>query len=325
MKILIIGAAGAVGKRLIPQLLASGHEVLAATRTPAKADSLRAAGAQPVILDLLDRAAVINTVISAQPDVLVHQGTSLARVRNLKHFDDEFEVTNRLRATGTEYLLEAARAARTPRFIAQSYTGWPNERSGGRVKTEADPFDSHPLESMRQSMAAIQKLEELVLGAGDLTGIVLRYGNFYGPGTSVAPDGEIVEAVRQRKLPIIGTGAGIWSWIHIDDVARATQLAIEGAPAGIYNIVDDEPAEVAVWLPYLAQVIGAKPPRRVPEWLGRLVAGEALVSMMTKIRGSSNAKAKRVLNWQPLYASWRDGFVRGLNATRTVNKMMVGK
>ncbi|HZQ55212.1 MAG TPA: NAD(P)-dependent oxidoreductase [Bryobacteraceae bacterium] len=325
MKIFVVGAAGAVGKRLIPQLLASGREVIAATRTPAKADNLRALGAQPVILDLLDRAAVLNTVISVQPDVLVHQGTSLARVHNLKHFDDRFEMTNRLRTTGTEYLLEAARAAGTRRFIAQSYTGWPNERSGGRVKTETDPFDSNPPGSMRRSLAAIQKLEELVLGAGNLTGIVLRYGNFYGPGTSVAPDGEIVEAVRQRKLPIIGSGAGIWSWIHIDDVVRATLLAIEGAPAGIYNIVDDDPAEVSVWLPYLAQAIGAKPPRRVPEWLGRLVAGEAVVSMMTKIRGASNATAKRVLNWQPLYPTWREGFVRGLNARRTVNKMMVGK
>lgn len=325
MKVLIVGAAGAAGKRLIPQLLASGHEVIAATRTSAKADSLRAGGAQPVILDLLDRAAVLNAVTSAQPDVLVHQGTSLAKVRSLKHFDDEFEMTNRLRVTGTEYLLEAARAAGTQRFIAQSYTGWPNERSGGRVKTETDPFDANSPQSMRRSLAAIQRLEELVLGAASLTGIVLRYGNFYGPGTSVAPDGEIVEAVRQRKLPIIGTGAGIWSWIHIDDVARATLLAIEGAPAGTYNIVDDDPAEVSVWLPYLAQAIGAKPPRRVPEWLGRLAAGDALVSMMTKIRGSSNAKAKRVLNWQLLYASWRDGFVRGLNGTPTVNKMMVGK
>jgi nucleoside-diphosphate-sugar epimerase len=233
-------------------------------------------------------------------------------MHSLKKFDLEFEMTNRLRVEGTENLIAAARAAGTQRFVAQSYTGWPNARSGARVKTEADPLDANPPKTMSRTLDAIRRLEEMLSSATDLTGVILRYGAFYGPGTGIARGGEIVEAVRRRKFPIIGNGAGVWSWAHIDDCARATHLAAEGGPGGIYNIVDDDPAEVSVWLPCLAQAIGAKPPYRLPEWLGRLAIGDSGVSMMTKIRGSSNAKVKRLLGWQPIYASWRDGFRHGL-------------
>ncbi|MGI8743302.1 MAG: NAD-dependent epimerase/dehydratase family protein [Bryobacteraceae bacterium] len=311
MKIFLAGATGALGKRLLPQLVTRGHHIIATTRTPAKADALRMAGAEPAVFDALDREAVMKAVASARPDVVVHQMTALANVRNYKKFDKEFTLTNRLRTEGTEYLLTAARAAGVRRFLAQSYTGWPNVRSGGRVKTEQDPLDPNPPKAMQQSLQAIRQLEAMVSGASDVTGIVLRYGSFYGPGTSLGPAGEIVELVRQRKFPIVGGGAGVWSFIHIDDASSATRIAIEGGPAGIYNIVDDEPAEVSVWLPDLARVLGAKPPRHLPAWLGRLVIGETVVSMMTSVRGSSNSKAKQMLNWQPGYASWRDGFRGG--------------
>ncbi len=312
MKIFLAGATGAVGKRLLPLLVSDGHQVSASTRTRSKMDGVRAAGADPVIVDALDRDAVMKTIMAVRPDVIVHQMTALASIRSLKNFDEEFALTNRLRTEGTEYLLAAARAVGAHRFIAQSYTGWPNIREGGRVKTEDDPLDPHPPQAMRQTLDAIRQLETIVSGASATTGIILRYGSFYGPGTSVALNGEIVGLVRQRKFPIFGDGAGVWSFTHIDDAANATRLAIERGPSGIYNIVDDEPAEVSVWLPELARAVGAKPPYHVPTWLGRLVIGDAGMSMMTAVRGSSNAKAKRVLGWQPIYSSWRDGFHSGL-------------
>jgi 2-alkyl-3-oxoalkanoate reductase len=314
MKIFLAGATGALGKRLVPLLVKGGHQVVAATRSSGKTDTLRAAGAEPVVVDALDRDAVIKAVVSARPDVVVHQMTALASVRSLKKFDEEFALTNRLRTEGTEHLLAAARSAGTRSFIAQSYTGWPNIREGGRVKTENDPLDPNPPKTMRRTLDAIRQLETMVSSESRMTGIVLRYGGFYGPGTSLAPGGDVVEMVRQRKFPVIGNGAGVWSFIHIDDAANATRLAIERGASGIYNIVDDEPAEVSTWLPDLARAIGAKPPYHLPTWLGWLGAGEAGVSMMTRVRGSSNAKAKLALNWQPSYASWRDGFRRGFSA-----------
>ena len=235
-------------------------------------------------------------------------------MRSLKRFDDEFAVTNRLRTEGTSHLVAAATVAGARKIVAQSYTGWPNQRQGGRVKTEADPLDSDPPSTMTRTLDAIQTLEHIVLHADALNGIVVRYGSLYGPGTSISCKGEIVEMVRQRKFPLVGNGAGVWSFIHVDDAARATQLAIERGAPGLYNIVDDEPAEVSEWLPELARAVGARPPVRLPAWIGRFAIGEAGVSMMTKIRGSSNAKAKRALGWQPEYASWRDGFRRGLSA-----------
>jgi nucleoside-diphosphate-sugar epimerase len=296
----------------MPLLLAQGHQVVGMTRSPDKAQHLREAGAEAVVADGLDRTAVIDAVVRAKPEVIVHQMTGLAKLASLKNFDDEFALTNQLRTTGTDYLLEAARAAGTRRLVVQSYGNWNYERAGGAIKTEDDRMDPSPPAAMRRTMAAIRYLESTVLGASGLEGVVLRYGSLYGPGTSVAPGGAIVAAIRKRQFPIVGSGAGVWSFAQVEDVASATLAAIERGAPGTYNICDDEPAPVAVWLPELAAAVGAKPPWHVPVWLGRLFIGEAGVSMMTLIRGASNARAKRELSWQPKYASWRDGFRHGL-------------
>ncbi len=314
MRIFLAGATGVIGKRLVPMLISGGHHVIAATRTPDKVTGLRALGAEPVVVDALDRAVVMKAIASARPDVIVHQMTALARMGNLKNLDKEFALTNKLRTEGTEYLLAAAREVGVRKFVAQSYTGWPNIREGGRIKTEDDPLDPNPPQAMRRTLAAIGQLEAIVARATGLSGIVLRYGSFYGPGTAIALDGVIVEMVRQRKFPIVGGGGGVWSFVHIDDAASATRLAIEQGPAGIFNIVDDEPAEVAVWLPELARAVGGKPPYHLPTWLGRVMIGESGVSMMTQVRGSSNAKAKQMLGWRLRFPTWREGFRQGLNA-----------
>jgi nucleoside-diphosphate-sugar epimerase len=308
MKIFVAGATGLVGKRLVPLLLQAGHRVVGTTRTAGKMADLWDIGAQPVVVDALDRDAIRRAVVEAKPDVVVHQLTDLSRMRNIKHLDKEMATTNRLRTEGTDHLLAAAREAGAQRFVAQSYSGWPNARTGGSVKTEDDALDSDPPKTMKKTLDAIRYLEAAVAGATDISGIVLRYGSFYGPGTAFGEGGEILKAVRQRQFPVVGGGAGVWSFVHIDDVAHATLLAIEGAQTGVYNIVDDEPARVSVWLPELAEAVGAAAPYRIPAWLGRLLIGEAGVTMMTEARGSSNAKAKKLLNWQPRYGSWRAGF-----------------
>ncbi len=312
MRVFVAGATGAVGKRLIPVLMAAGHQVVATTRSPAKTIGLRSAGAEPVVVDGLDRDAVVAAIESARPDVVVHEMTALSSMRSLRNFDEEFAVTNRLRTEGTEYLVEGARAAGARKVVVQSYAGWPSVREGSRMTTEEDPFDPAPPRTMTRTLDALRRLESIVAGASGMTGVVLRYGSLYGPGTSTAPGGEIVEAVRRRKFPVVGDGRGVWSFLHVDDAASATLLAIERGEPGVYNVVDDEPAEVREWLPDLARAIGANPPRRVPAWLGRLIIGEAGLFMMTKIRGASNAKAKRMLGWRLAYPSWRDGFRRGL-------------
>lgn len=312
MKIFLAGATGALGRCLVPLMVAKGYQVIAMTRSAEKAEALRNAGTEPVVADGLDREAVLRVVAGSKPELVIHQMTSLTGVMSFKKLDEEFVATNRLRTTGTDILLEAARAAGARRFIAQSYGGWPYERAGGPAKTEEEPLDPHPPAAMTQTLAAIRHLESAVLSAPGLEGIVLRYGSFYGPGTYVAEDGFILELVRRRKLPIIGNGAGVWSFLHVDDAAGATTAAIERGAPGIYNVADDEPAPVAVWLPELAKILGAKPPRHIPVWLGRLAAGEPGVSMFTRIRGAVNAKAKRELAWRLLYPSWREGFRRGL-------------
>jgi nucleoside-diphosphate-sugar epimerase len=314
MRIFIAGATGAIGKRLVPLLRANGHEVVGTTRSRAKAGDLRALSAEPVVLDILDADAVGRAVSEAEPDVVVHEATALSDLSNLRNLDDAFEQTNRLRTVGTDNLLAAAKASGATKFVAQSFAGWPYAKEGSAVKDEQAPLDPSPLPTAAQSMAAIRHLEEAVVRAEPIEGIALRYGGFYGPGTSLVEGGEHVEAIRKRKFPVVGNGAGIWSFVHIDDAAGATLAAIERGRRGLYNIVDDEPAATAEWLPYLAEVLGAKPPRHVPEWLGRLVAGEQLVSMMTEARGASNAKAKRELGWRLVYPSWRQGFVHGLVA-----------
>jgi nucleoside-diphosphate-sugar epimerase len=309
MKVFVAGATGAVGARLIPALVAAGHSAVGMTRTAEKADAIRAAGAESVVADALVREAVMAAVLSAEPDVVVHQLTALPSRFDTRKFDRIFETTNRLRTEGTDHLLEAARATGARRFVAQSFAGWPYARTGGTVKTEEDPLDPDPPESMRRTLDAIRRLEAAVLAAEDIEGIVLRYGGFYGPGTGL---GAMLDEVRRRRFPIVGKGTGVWSFVHVDDVASATLAAVERGAPGIYNIVDDEPAPVSEWLPYLAESIGAKPPRRLPAFLGRLAAGEAGLSLMTRSSGASNAKAKQELGWQPKYASWREGFRSGL-------------
>ena len=303
MRVFVTGATGALGQHLVPGLVAAGHEVTATTRTPGKAERLRAAGATPTVLDGLDRAAVIAAVRDAGPEVIVHQMTALADMRSLRNTDQVFAATNELRTGGTDNLLAAAAEAGTRRVIAQSYTGWPNERSGGLVKTEDDPLDSRVVPSAARTLAAIRHVEETVpLKAPE--GIVLRYGSFYGPGASQV----LLDFLRKRQLPVIGGGTGIWSFIEITDAAAATIAAVDRGAPGIYNVVDSDPAPVSDWLPYLASVAGAKPPLRVPTWLGRLLAGEFVVTQMTSARGSSNDKARKILGWEPRYASWREGF-----------------
>jgi nucleoside-diphosphate-sugar epimerase len=309
MKVLVAGASGALGKQLVPRLVADGHEVVGTTRSESKLGLLRELGATGVVADLLDPEQVARVVAEAEPDAIIHQLTALNRAFDVKHFDATFEETNRLRTEGTDHLLAAGRAVGVKRFIAQSYAGWPFARTGGPVKTEEDPLDPAPTGAMRASFDAIRHVEDAVTGADWTEGIVLRYGGFYGPGTSLSREGGAqVEQIRQRKFPVVGDGGGVWSFVHIEDAAEATVAALARGRRGIYNIVDDDPAPVAEWLPVAARAVGAPAPRHVPRWLGRIAAGEAGVVMMTEVRGASNEKAKRELGWAPRHASWREGF-----------------
>jgi nucleoside-diphosphate-sugar epimerase len=307
MRVLVVGATGAIGRQLIPQLLTAGHHVSATTRNPAKMDGLRAAGTDPLLLDGLDGAAVGETVARAEPEVIVHEMTAIPASMNLRKFDQTFATTNQLRTVGLDHLLAAATAQGVRRFIAQSFAGWPNMRTGGPVKTEEDPLDPEPPAAQRATLAAIRHLEHAVTTA-PLEGLALRYGSLYGPGSS----DQFVGLLKRRQIPVIGDGGGVWSFLHVTDAAAATVAAVQSGPPGVYNIVDDEPAPVAQWLPVMASAAGAKRPLHVPAWIGRLAAGEAGLSMMTQIRGCSNAKAKAELGWQPIWPSWRDGFRQGL-------------
>jgi 2-alkyl-3-oxoalkanoate reductase len=311
MKVFLAGATGAIGRALVPQLIAAGHTVTGTTRRQAGADQLRAQGAEAVIVDPFDKAALTTAVVDARPTAVIHQLTALSDMGNLRNPDKVFATTNRMRTETTDVLIAAAQEAGAKRFIAQSFAGWPAERTGGPVKTEDDPFATEPPPHMKETQTAIRYVEEATVAAG---GIALRYGGFYGPGTGMAPGAEQVKMVQGRKFPVVGSGAGVWSFVHIDDAAAATVLALEHGKPGVYNVVDDEPAPVAEWLPLLAQVTGAKPPRHVPTWLGKLAAGPALTAMMTEIRGASNAKAKRELGWQPAHPSWRTGFAEVMAA-----------
>lgn len=306
MKVLVAGATGVVGRRLVPMLIEQGHQVVGLVRS-SRAESLAALGAEIMSVDALDRAAVIEAVRKAEPDAIVHQLTALSGAK-LRNFDQAFARTNELRTKGTDHLLAAAEAAGVGRFIAQSYTNWTNDPNGPAVQDEEAGLDPNPIPTQRRTLAGIEHLERVVPAAG---GIVLRYGNFYGPGTHLGAGGEYEKVIRSGGFPIIGGGTGIWSFIHVDDAAAAAIAALtQGAP-GVYNVVDDEPAPMSEWLPVLARELGARPPRRVPAWLGRLLAGEAVVHMSTRIRGSANGKAKAELGWTPLYPSWRDGFRSG--------------
>jgi nucleoside-diphosphate-sugar epimerase len=307
MRVLVAGATGAIGTQLVPRLITSGHEVYGMTRSESKRAKLEQVGAVPVVADALDPNQVAEAVGRSTPEVIVHELTAIGSL-DPRHFDRDFAHTNRLRTAGTDHLLSAGKAAGVRRFVAQSYAAWPYARTGGPVKTEDDPLDPTPAREMRETMAAIRHLEQAVLGADWGEGIVLRYGAFYGPATSMASGGDQIELIRRRKFPVVGGGSGVWSFIHIADAADATVAAIEQGKPGIYNIVDDEPAQVAEWLPALAAELGAKQPMRVPRFVGRLFAGQAGVVLMTEVRGASNAKAKRELGWKPAHPSWRQGF-----------------
>jgi nucleoside-diphosphate-sugar epimerase len=307
MKVFVAGATGAMGKQLVPQLVDAGHRVVGTTRSEAKQGALWELGAKPMVVDALDADQVAGAVAEAQPDVIVHELTAIETF-DMRHFDRSFAMTNRLRTEGTDYLLSAGRAVGVKRFVIQSYTGWPYARTGGPVKTEDDPLDTTPAREMRESLAAIRHLEAAVTGADWTEGIVLRYGGFYGPGTGLSAGGPEFEMVKKRKFPVVGDGGGVWSFVHIADAADATVAAVEHGKRGIYNVVDDEPAPVAEWLPALAEAIGAPKPWHVPRIVGRMMAGEAAVVMMTEIRGASNAKAKQELGWEPSHPSWRAGF-----------------
>ena len=314
MKVFVAGATGALGKQVVPMLVSQGHEVTGMTRIPAKEDLIRSLGARPAVADALDPEAVAQAVAEAEPDAVIHELTAINAGAFGRSLDKMFAQTNRLRTEGTDHLLAAARAVGARRFIAQSFAGWPFERTGGPVKTEEDPLASNPPKSVSETLGAIKYLERVVTEAEGIEGVALRYGGFYGPGTSIAlnPDGEQVAMLRKRRLPVIGNGAGIWSFVHIADAAAATVAALDHGEPGVYNVVDDEPATAAAILPDLAKAIGADPPRRIPRWLGRLIAGEGNTIMMTEVRGASNEKAKRELRWEPRYPSWRLGFREGL-------------
>ena len=312
MRVFVTGGTGAIGKFLLPLLLENKHEVVALTRSVIKATALEESGVSAVIADPLDKNALTAAVRRAEPEVIIHELTALSKAGNFRKLDQEFALTNRFRTEVTDTLLAAARTIGTPRFIAQSYCGWPYARTGGPVKTEEDPLDTKPPENFTRTLAAIRSLEDKIRSTTFLQGIALRYGNFYGPGTAIGKRGMVVEMVRKRRLPIIGGGGGVWSFIHILDAARATLAAMTRGAPGIYNVVDDEPAKVSTWLPVLASAVGAKPPYKIPHWLGELLVGKNGVMMMTQIRGCSNAKAKRELGWSPVYPSWRIGFVDGL-------------
>jgi 2-alkyl-3-oxoalkanoate reductase len=300
MRVFVVGASGAIGTRLVPQLIDRGHEAIGTFRSPEHADRVRALGAEALQLDLLDPRAVRKAVLETEPEAIVHQATALANAKWGRNFDKVFARTNELRTKGTDALLAAAREASVSRFVAQSFAGMRYAREGGPVKTEEDPLDPSPPKATREAQAAMRYLDQTVTDAG---GIALRYGGFYG----AANDG-LVEPVRKRQFPIVGDGGGVFSFIHLDDAAAATVLALEHDGPAIYNIVDDEPAPVREWLPVLANVLGAKPPRHVPVWLARLIGGELAVIIGTKSHGASNAKAKRELGWTPRYPSWRTGF-----------------
>jgi nucleoside-diphosphate-sugar epimerase len=314
MRVFVAGASGAIGTRLVPQLIAHGHEVIGSFRSAGNAERVRALGAKPLALDLLDARAVCRAVLEAEPDAVVHQATALANARFGRSLDRTFAPTNRLRTEGTDILLAAAREAGVRRFVAQSFASYRYAREGGPVKTEDDPLDPGPPATALQTNAAMRYLDQAVTTAG---GIALRYGGFYG-----ASNDGLVRPVRKRQLPIVGDGGGVSSFIHLDDAAAATVLALGHDGPAIYNITDDEPAPLRDWLPVLADALGAKPPRHLPGWLARLFMGEGL-AMMTESRGASNAKAKRELGWTLRYPSWRQGFAAAYSDRVASSKLIV--
>ena len=312
MKVFVAGSTGAIGRSLLPLLIEKRHDVVALVRTPARAKDVEALGARAAVADALDPDGLRAAIRRAAPEAVIHELTSLKGVTNFRRFDQTFALTNRFRTRTLDTMLAAARSIGVRRFIAQSYCGWPYAREGSPVKTEDDPLDPAPPASFRESLAAIRYLEDTIRQTRDIQAFALRYGNLYGPGTDISAEGTVADLVSRRKLPLFGSGAGVWSFIHVRDAASATVAAMSRGSPGIYNVVDDEPVPVNVWLPALANALGARPPRRLPAWVGALLLGDGGLSMMTLARGGSNAKSKRELAWQPSFASWRRGFVEGL-------------
>jgi len=311
MRIFLAGATGVIGRQLVPLLVAEGHDVVGTTRSPAKLDALRAAGAEPVVLDALDAGATRAAVDDARPDVVIHELTALPQRIDPRKIERDFVLNDRLRSEGTRYLVEAARAAGARRIIAQSIAFAYAPGPPGTVRVESDPLlatDEAP-KSFRRSTRALADLERSVL---DARGLVLRYGYFYGGGSAIARTGSMGADIARRRVPIVGRGSGVWSFVHVADAAEATLAALSRGQSGTYNIVDDEPAAVSEWLPALADALGAPRPRRVPTLVARLVAGSYGVAAMTRAQGASNERAKRELGWQPRHPSWREGFRDGL-------------
>jgi 2-alkyl-3-oxoalkanoate reductase len=336
MKILVAGASGAIGRALLPLLTGAGHDVVGIVQRPRSAEIVRALGAEPKSVDALDAAAVLACFREARPDVVIHQATAIPANLDMRRFDRDFALTNLLRVEGTRHLLAAAVDVGTRHFIAQSFAGWTYGRTtnGGKpiktprtakLKTEDDPLDPNPPKKMRATLDALKALERAVLSESRLTGTVLRYGGFYGPHTSIGKDGATVQALRRRKLPMVGDGAGVWSFVQIDDAASATAAAVAAGSGGIYNVVDDEPAPVSEWLSFLAHCAHAQPPKQVPEWLARITVGEHVVAVMNEIRGVSNAKIKRELGWTPRWPTWREGFRDALKTVALPVSALVGQ
>ena len=312
MRILLAGASGAIGQYLIPQLITEQHEVIGAFRNPAHTDRVQSLGATPLFLDALDGKAVDKALAEIKPQVVIHQLTAIPAHLDLRHIDRDFEATNRLRTEGTRNLATAAVKAGVEIFIAQSFAGWPYAPRGIMLKTEEDDLDPSPTPKLKAMLDAIETLEHTVLREKGFTGIVLRYGPLYGPGSNIAHDGAMVEEIRAHKVPVVGQGTGVWSFLHLHDAATATVAALAHAKPGIFNIVDDDPAPVVDWLPYLAECVGAKPPMHVPAMAAKFLIGEHAVILMNDIRGVSNEKARNELNWTPKWSSWRQGFREAL-------------
>ena len=310
-----------MGRALVPLLVRAGHDVVGMVQRPRSVEVVHALGAEPRTVDALDAAAVLRCFRETRPQVVIHQLTAIPAALDVRHFDRDFALTNLLRTEGTRNLLAAAVDVGATHFLAQSFAGWTYGRSrngsnkkpeatkpGAKLKNEEDPLDPNPPAKLRSTLDAQKTLERAVLSESRITGTVLRYGPFYGPHTSIAKDGSVVQAVRRRKLPLVGDGAGVWSFVHIEDAASATAAAVASGRGGVYNVVDDEPAPVSEWLSFLAHCAHAQPPRQVSAWMARLLVGEHVVAMMNEIRGVSNAKIKRELGWTPRWPSWRDGF-----------------
>jgi 2-alkyl-3-oxoalkanoate reductase len=310
VRVFLAGATGAIGRQLLPLLLADGHQVTAMTSSPSKLEALRAAGAESVVADALDADAAMKAVAQARPEAVIHELTAIPPRLDPRKVARDFELTDRLRTEGTRHLIAAAREAGTSRLLAQSIAFAYEPGPTGTIHGEDDPLIRDPPAQFKRSAMAIAELERLIIGAG---GLALRYGYFYGPGTSISREGSLGAEVARRRLPVVGGGGGVWSFIHVADAARATVAALSRGTAGAYNIVDDEPARVSEWIPAFAQALGARPPRRVPAWLARPLAGGYGVTTMTAAQGASNERAKRELDWTPAHASWREGFRTALD------------